>query len=472
MRNLSILAAGLLASAAANAATYDLYIGGASAQTAFWQNDFGATVCNGVGNVVVYTATLNGGSTGAPANVAWRCTAAGSPPAGINVNDVVTVHYNSELGSVSGVAPMVYDTGIARRLFVNPDSLDCSAPVSNASNCDMTAYDNHNETFTSAHGDVLQPMPARTGQTFHQFDLGATDVEPKHWSLSQNWPDSSYAAAFGSVPSSAALTTLAASGTVMNGQVFSVIVNNSGPMAGKSSISSASLRAIFTGQYQNWGEVPEVGGGNTTQIVLCRREHGSGTQVSMSIFITGNECGRSPQQIASIASPGNLGAANINEATSTGKVRTCVTGAAGGIGITSVAVNEASYHTLDIDSVQANTHNAANGFYPFWMESYAYNLSSASGAAAPMAALAAQLITNARKVTALTTAGNIETDAVQGASGTYTGSVRKSNFALPIGGTGNTPATVAKAASVSAALVGLTTKGGDNCKLPFNSNLQ
>jgi hypothetical protein len=269
----------------------------------------------------------------------------------------------------------------------------------------------------------------------------------------------------GTVPSASQLVTAATGGTVMNGQVFSVIVNNTGPMAGVSSISTASLRSIFTGQYDVWGDVPEVGGGNTTPITLCRREYGSGTGVAMSVFLTGNECGRSAAQIASIVAPGSLTA--IVENTSTGAVRTCVAGATGGIGIASLSI-AGTYKTLNVDNVEANAHNAANGMYPFSMESWVYNKSASSGASAPMIALASTLITNARKSANLTS--QIENTAVLGANGSYTAATRKSNFALPIGGTGNTPATVAKAASIAAAVIGLSTKSGDNCKVPYNSN--
>jgi hypothetical protein len=460
MRKSYFIAVGLLASAGASAATHDLYIGGASAQSAFWKADFTTTVCGGVAPSTYVIS--NSGAGGVPSNEAWRCTAAGgSLPAGVIAGDTVTVHYNSELGSISGVAPLVYDNAIAPRLFVNPDSADCSGVV-----CAITSYDNKTETFTSGNGTALVPKP--TSGTFHQFDIGVADVEIKHWAFTNNWTDATFSTAMGTQPSTAQMATAAAGGTVMNGQVFSVIANNTGPMAGISSISQQSLRGIFTGQYDVWGDVPEVGAGNATPIILCRREYGSGTGVSSSIFLTGAECGRSPTLIASIVAPNNMPAANIVENVSTGTVRTCVQNNSGGIGIASLSIS-ANYKTLDIDNIQANAHNAANGFYPFTMESWVYNKSAVSGASSAMAALAGSLITNARRAANLTS--QIEGTAVLGANGQYTATTRRSNFALPIGGTGNTPPTVAKGASTTVAVIGTSTKGGDNCKLPsFNSN--
>ena len=82
MRNLSLAIAGVLASAAAGAATHDLYIGGASAQSAFWKADFTTSVC-APNAVTTYTITNTGGA--APSNEAWRCTAGSATVAGYDV---------------------------------------------------------------------------------------------------------------------------------------------------------------------------------------------------------------------------------------------------------------------------------------------------------------------------------------------------------------------------------------------------
>jgi len=468
MRNFPLVAAaigGILASAAASSANVDLYIGGASAQSAFWKADFGTSVCGGTANLRTYTVT---GVT--VANEAWRCTATSTSVTNIAIGDVVTVHYNSELGSVSGISPLVYNTGVASRLFVNPDSADCAnTTITTALTalCTVSTYSNTSETFTSPSSDALV-VSGRTGGTFNQFDIGVSDLEIKLWSQAQNWTDTTFAAAMGSQPTTAQLTAVSG-GVVMNGQVFSVIANTSGPLASLNNLSYRSLSAIMKGQYNQWGDVPEVQGtstvANTTAIKLCRREFGSGTGVAASVFFTGRECGRSTQVMASQTAPGSL--PTVVENTSTGSVRTCVQGDAGAIGFTSLSTSS-NYLTINIDAVQPNAHNAAAGIYPFAYETWVYDKSASTNAGSAVVNLAGRLISNAQKITGLTS--QIESTATLGANGTWTATTRRTVFALPIGGSGNTPPTVAKAASTTAAVNALVYDAGDNCKVSFNTN--
>jgi len=211
--------------------------------------------------------------------------------------------------------------------------------------------------------------------------------------------------------------------------------------------------------------VPEVGGGNTTPIKVCRREQGSGTQVAASVFFTGFECGYSTTPIVSTAAPLVLGAANVSEETSTGNVRTCVQGTTGAIGFTSLSTN-AGWTTLNIDGVQANAHNAATGMYDWAFEDVVYNQATVAGASQGARDLAALFITNARKATTLTS--QIEATAVQGADGSWTATTRRSNYALPFLGV-NTKS-VANASTLTQAVTSLGLRNGDNCKVLFNSN--
>ena len=454
-RKVAAAVAGVLASVAANAANVDLYIAGASAQSAFWKADMSTSVCGGA---TVKTYTLTGVS--GISNEAWRCTAAapasGSLPAGISVGDIVTVHYNSHFGSISGAAALVRPS-VAKRLYVNPDSADCSGSGTTFT-CAITSYDQNNETFTSTNGTAMVVSP-----NTKPADVVVLDVELKHWAFSDNWQNVN--AFGGTAPTAAELAAVTTAATVVNGQVFSVIANNSSPIAAKGNISKESLKAIVTGVYDKWGDVPEVGGGDTTAIKYCRREQGSGTQIAASIFLTGYECGRTSTKIVSTASPGALGASNVSEETSTGNVRTCVQGTTGAIGITSLSTS-ANWTTLNIDGVQPNAHNAAAGMYTFAFEDIVYNQSSTSGASSAAQALATLFINNAKKSTSLTS--QIESTATQGANGQWTATTRKSYYTLPILGV-NTKS-VANAASITNAVVALGYRAGDNCKVLFNSN--
>lgn len=459
MRNkLAIAVASILASAAASAANVDLYISGASAQSAFWKADFGTSVCGGAGNIKTYKLSPDAGVTNPVSNEAWRCNAAAAVGTGVAIGDQVTVHYNSEFGTISGVASLVRPS-VAQRLYVNPDSTDCPAVAAGGtSQCAYLTYNNTTETHTSTSGNVMVVSPNTL-----PADVNVLDMEIKFWKELDNWQT---VPAFGLTPiTDTEIAAIPATATVVNGQVFSVIANNSSPIAAKGNISKASLMAIVTGAYDTWGKVPEVGGGNTTPIKLCRREQGSGTQVAASVFFTGKECGYSSTSYASVNTPLKL-VGHISEETSTGNVRTCVQGDTGAIGITSLSTNT-NWTTLNIDGVQPNAHNAASGMYQFAFEDIVYNNSANSGASQGAKDLAGLFITNARKVAGLSS--QIESTATQGANGQWTATTRRSNYALPIPGV-NTKS-VANAASITQAVTALGYRAGDNCKVLFNSNL-
>jgi hypothetical protein len=456
---ISLAVAGILAASAAGAANIDVYVSGASAQRSFWKADMAASVC-GANPLTTYTVATTSVTTGAPDNEAYRCLAA--PPSaitGVANGDQVTMHYSAELGSIYGISPFI--TGRpTTRLFVNPDSLDCSAPSGNASTCTISDYVTDTETFTSTNGTALVSVAP---------DVGVTDVEPKHWASAANWPG--YTNVGAAAPTTAEITT-AGTYKVMNGQLFSVIVNNASPIASLGTISSASMKALLTGVYDVWGDVPEVGGGNTTPIKLCRRDQGSGTQVSASIFFTGVECGRGSTGIVTQAAPGSI-TGGVVENASTGKVRSCVQGDAGGIGITSVGTST-NYVTLRLDGVQANAHNAAAGIYPFAFENFLLDKSASTQPSVPgVAGIVAKLVANAKKATTLPAVEGgslLATNGVNGVAGTWYVAAPKSNFAIPATGFGNTKNVANWAVTSGAAVTALASRGGDNCKLLINSN--
>jgi len=287
--------------------------------------------------------------------------------------------------------------------------------------------------------------------------VGVTDVEPKFWAQAQNWP--AYAAVGTTAPTAAEIAAIGTYG-VVNGQVFSVIANNSSPIATVGNISSASMKAILTGKYDVWGDVPEVGASNTTPIKLCRRDQGSGTQVSASIFFTGFECGRSQTGIVTTAAPGAMAPIasvdQVVENTTTGNVQSCVRGANGAIGITSISTSS-NWTTLKLDGVQANQHNAAAGIYPFAFENFLINKSSGN-------AVVAKLLANAKKASSM----GLAESATQTA-GVWAASSPKGNFAVPALGFGNTKS-IANLVTTSQAATALVSRGGDNCKVVFNDN--
>jgi hypothetical protein len=461
MRNLTlaIAVAGVLASAAANAENVDLYVSGASAQRTFWKADMATSIC-GANAQTTYTAAASSGA--APDDQAYRCTA-GIATTGIAIGDQVTLHYSAELGSVWGIAPFLNSFGGSgyptARLFVNPDSANCVSGT-----CTVTSYDATTETFVG--GDAL---------VSHVPDVGATDVDPVNWAFPDNYDVVTYPV-LNAVPNSTVVNAFqsSANSKVVNGQVFEVITNNASPIAGRGNISRASLTAILTGQYATWGQVPEVGGGNATAITLCRRDHGSGTEVSASVFFTGTECGvLGSSPIASTAAPASL--TSVIENTTGGKLATCVINNAGAIGFKSVGANTSTtgtYTILNVDGVEANAHNAAAGSYGFAFETWAYDNTGASGATTKAANFGKLLISNARKATSLTS--QIEANIAKSANGqwvaTNKNTDRKSNYAVPGGGFGNTKSVANAEVVATKAVTALGYRSGSACRVLINSN--
>jgi hypothetical protein len=468
MRTLKVSAAvaAILASAGASAASVDLYVSGASAQRTFWSTDLQTSVCGG-NSMTTYSVT---GAAANPDNQAYRCTADGALtlPANVNANDIVTLHYSAELGSVSGISPFLPGHN-ATRLFVNPDSADCSV-VGTVGTCTITSYSAANETFASASGDALvQKVP----------DAGATDVDPVKFAGNDNWLDVTGASPafpyWGPLPTIAQLQAFQSSANqkVMNGQVFMVIVNPSNPIAAKGNISKASATAIFAGQYQTWGQVPEVGGGNTTPIKVCRREHGSGTQVSASIFFTGTECGvTGASRFVSQNVNNGLGAkggpaGGVQEDNTTGKLNTCVLGTNGAIGFRSIGSTTATILTLD--GVEANAHNAAAGMYPYAFETWTYDNTATSGASPGAVGLYNTLVTNARRAAKIPAENGSQIAAGSKGAGQWTTTAPKVAYALAATGFGNTK-NITNWVTTSVGPTAFGFRSGDACRALVNVN--
>jgi hypothetical protein len=456
--------AAVLAGSAAQAANIDLYISGASAQRNFWRDDIKANFCKTNPQT---TYTLSGPSN-KPDNAAYRCAAlaAGSPalPSGINDGDIITLHYSAEFGSIYGISPFIARAGTAtdynKRLFVNPDSADCTGSV-----CAIISYDPSTETFVSTNGTALVKVVP---------DAGITDLEASKFGSADNWLDPVAVAATAPQPSQDLLNTFANSQKQVNGAVFTLIVNNAGPLAAVGNISSASARAILTGQYKTWGQVPEVGGGNANNIIVARRDHGSGTQVTTSVVFSGTECGQSGAPIVT-ASNGNKLAAPPVEYNTTGKITDAVVADANTIGFRSISVS-ALYKTLTVDGIEANAHNAAAGFYPYAAENFVFDNTGTSAPSAAALTVFTTLLADARKATKLTPGIEAGSQSATGSwlVGTNLGAtppvVPAAVWAIPSATFGNAKSITNWKVTSGAAPIGLGTKGGDACKALLNTN--
>ena len=418
----------------AQATPYTLHASGASAQRTFWESDLEAIATGTYGSVtdasgvtvctlIKTTPALN---PPVPDLHSLTCTISAnrgatppSLPGGLIATDTVTLNYEAEFGSVWGIAPFISGSTSSTR---GRGSVTCAG---------VTGYSRDQDTATAC-------LSAPTG-----IDIGVSDWEPILWASTDNWPvgDGLVNAPDGTGPSNvisvlsagaAGFPTLAQLQAVetswgeVNGEVFTVAVNNTAaPGNTITNLSTQTLRAIFTGQLKTWAQVPEVGSGGS--IVVCRRDHGSGTQVTSSLYFTQTECGGNngvdftgtasggPSRFVSTADSAQ-GANTLNldqtiaafsgvsyqvnpiENFSSNDVKSCLAAYPGvSIGILSLAANSGGYNIINIDNVQANAHNAAQGAYRYASETWVFNNTAANQPTNTVAqAIATSLIADAK----------------------------------------------------------------------------
>lgn len=395
---ISSAVAAILAGSTAMAANVDVYIAGASAQKNFWYEDL-ANIADCPASSLV-GAKWNGPAT-APftkaADMSFVSCTAGSSPlnSAISPGSTVTFHYSAELGSVWGVATMLGASGVSgyptTHIFLTANG-GCTAGAYTASNASFAAtcgnssspnyalYSLGNGSNTGTDQFVgITSTGSTTMFITAQPDIMVTDLEPAQFTILNNWAtancspslgcsgaNASLYKAIGAVPNSTQVGNITPA--YMNGEVFGIIVYPPATDTALTNLSSTSVAAILQGDYTTWNQVPEVGTKDTadTAITLCRRDHGSGSQVAASLFFTGQECG-----LTNDGGVLNQGASNVTLNGATSAMRSCVNAKAGSIGYLSLygnlpGQNEAdSYVVMTIDGVQPNSHNAAAGYYKF-----------------------------------------------------------------------------------------------------------
>ena len=487
MRKLSIAVAvaGVLASAGVSSKNVDIYISGASAQRNFWRADL-----NNLANCTAAPVTFTwGGAASAPFSTPdlsfTTCTAGAAPiGSGIAAGDTVTFHYTAELGSVSGVTMALGKAGIVgyptQQIFLQ------NGPGCNAGThvCDAGAAKFALEAAGVSHGGTCPDADVGKikicgGNPAEIItispDIDAMDIEPGKWSNADNWPnillsvdptdfpDANEFAGYGPAPTAANLKKIPTTGGggILNGQLFAVITNGV-PGGDPTNLSHASLQSIFQGTYTTWSQVPEVGpvkdpGG--TQITICRRDNGSGTQASASIYETGTEC--SLPNVSSFLEADGV-AVLINA--STGALKSCVNGHAGSIGMLSLTGNlpggADTFKIETIDGVEVNAHNAAAGFYPYAYETFGVNHSGS--------ALAQQMLTRAKSQSALQAVLGSETVTE---TTNHQFHVSAGNpigvFALPIAGNANTVTSLKASPAIP---VATGSRSGESCTVNAGTN--
>ena len=427
MKSISIVAAAVsaalfagLASAGSPSITdanaqVKLIISGSSAFQAAFESELGSassSVCAS-GSYSKYLATVSSGT--APGLAAYTCDSKSNYfGAGTGVKTVL-IAYRTEGGSIYGLTPVVRaPNNKVLRLVVDSNCTDTGTSRTCAVG---TSYNVATDVVTGATSAVVDA----------NSDLGLADNEASQYQ-GTNYPDSSLAAKLQPALSKAERTALNSSATALVLQSFAFYVRNTASATGAAaelnaltSLSRETIGAIYSGVYNDWNQVPKNDGTNATvvstslPIVACRRESGSGTQTSASIFLHGTNCGGSDLFVTT-GNPGNLGSVITN--TSTANMRTCLTSNAGAIGYLSAEAGRTGLQMIKVDgqgvtgqtTALTNTTLAAlgvataSGDYGFAFELVAVKKSGLSG---DSLTLANALITTAKKQTTGPTTPNV-----------------------------------------------------------------
>ncbi|GFE84264.1 hypothetical protein GCM10011487_62640 [Steroidobacter agaridevorans] len=420
MRNVKIAAA--LAAVCAGGSAYalppdtahqiNLVVAGASAQRNTFQQEFTAICQAGTLDLYqaspttnqdfrAYSCTLN--ASGLPASIAGRSA---------------IVYYRSEGGSVYGVGPLAKNLQV-KRLLVNSSCTRATPP--SFGGCSVSGY---NLTTDAGSGNLTNSV----------VDLGVSDVEPARF-VGENWPAVG-TSALGAEPTNTQFNTI--SSQTATGTVFGILVNSS---VAVTDLSRQDINSIFTGQYGTWDQVADADNttGPTGEITVCRREPGSGTQTSASIYFNGQGC---PGGYPFVAFPsGPLFGNPVIENGTSSSMNTCVANNPSAIGIqTYTAAAPAGTKWVTINGKQPGKVAAALGDYDFWFES-TFNKDEVIAAKPLENALADFLISRARNASTIP--------------------VNDSVFALSNGGANLPVIPVANDRPI-----GLGTRGGNSCLPP------
>ncbi len=346
---------------------YDLTltVSGSSAFRDQFRTELANGVCGGLANVYHFQAS----GTGAPDMRAYVCH---TPATGTPVpNKDIIVYYRSELGSVTGYAPIQNNKQI-KKLLVNNTQCPASPTIGGSTNaCSVTGWNVNTDTCTA-------------GCTPDNVQLGVTDLEPAVLtgfgapsSENGNYPiDASIVGFLGADPKGSTSNIGSVNGIA--DQVFTFIANSG---IGVTNLNKQSLVSIFNGTYSDWSSVPKADGSGfvsatSLPIVLCERDQGSGTRASHTIYLgLSATCNSAAEAITASFSP--FCNATSHECASTGTEVSCVSSQAGAIGYAvnqgTTAPSGTTYVAIDgklpnAGAASAPNVVAASGGYDYWYQ--------------------------------------------------------------------------------------------------------
>jgi hypothetical protein len=256
-------------------------------------------------------------------------------------------------GSIYGVTPVADQ--------INLDYMKVFGGVCNASNECSNAAPNQYSAAPIAGASDVEPAMFK-GSNVRGLAFGAPV------NLGDLFVDSSFNVVFG----------LAVNLNLLDGSIYP------GGTGTLKSLSRSSVATIFSGQKAQWDAIPEFGNlenwvngvGSFTDIDVCRRAPGSGTQASAQAYFLDQECSSTGRSFITAADD----PARVSEISSSTKILSqCVDVKPNSIGISSLEKQpSAKYGTnwafIRIDDIDATTGNAAVGKYDYMFEnSMQYN---------------------------------------------------------------------------------------------------
>src|ERR1700682_1231611 len=248
-------------------------------------------------------------TTNLPDFRAYSCQLASvAPVPSADFGKTVTVWYRSESGSIMGVAPLVKNLNVGR--------LDISAANCTGASPNWVCAVNGYNTTTDA---------STSGLTYTKVQRGVSDVEPVALT-GENW--GGQFTNLGTDPGPAVVKTNIGSKPVI-AQLFSIVLSNAGPTAGVTNLRKQDITSIFSGAYSDWSQVPNAAGAGglpAGPITVCRRDTGSGTQTSASIYFNGYGCSSAAYPF--VTSPTGPFGNPVTTNLTTGQVESCITNAA------------------------------------------------------------------------------------------------------------------------------------------------
>lgn len=328
---------------------------GSSAQQASLGGIF-SRLCK-AGTLNTYADTATGGSN----HRAYFCQISGGQGT-ISLKNVLYIN-RGQGGSFQGVGPVARAQSITRMVVDNT----CVAQPSGS-------------TFDYLCPNTTSSVP----------DMGVADVEPEMFRL-LNLPTGETALSTQERSQIAVFPEYAViMGTAASDNLYQALQTAQGLQAGnfndanRPSLTASQIRSIIRKDDAGGGVNPyhvdwtklgisNPAGGGTVNV--CRRAPGSGTQAAANMYFLRAPCEQTPPQFLPAAAADSTATFVVNEASSSGAVRTCLNNAFNGnqyaIGhITTEVVPGGSdkWHHIKIDGIDPTLANAVNGRYEYFVE--------------------------------------------------------------------------------------------------------